>query len=409
MKNRIFAAILTIAVIMSTVFVYSPNYAFAASTDLSGKYWIGNAQVTGVFVDVADSTNGKAVQTHSATTARNQTWTLELISGGYYKIKSNLSGYYLTVDGNSSQSGASVSVATYTGASGQQWSVNEDDYGYEIRAKCSDYLLSAPVRSRTDADLPQNGTTLGMYMESFDGYNQEYWYLYKVSGYNLSINADYDDSYVERYGTTVSSRIDDMLLWLKTRMIIYAGINVSFNVNYDNVDTYLDTGSSSCAAHNSKTTMCNCGTCINSTSTALKSYHHTNYYNILYRLTNPTQSTSIRVVFSGHDMCEIRNSTHVASTTAGYTFSAARKDKDIILMFDFYTDTFDHERMIFIKNIFEFYGLTDHTDISQSGYSDKCLFGGESHNSDIVEMCTLCDHCKQLLKTNINRYNHSNG
>lgn len=409
MKNKISVAILTVAMVMSVVFAYSPNYAVAASTDLSGEYWIGNAQVTGSFIDVVDSTNGRAVQTHTVTTSRNQTWTLELLSNGYYKIKSNLSGYYLTVDGNSSQSGASVSVTAYTGASGQQWSVSEDDYGYEICAKCSNYLLSAPVRSSIDADLPQNGTTLGMYMESVDSYNQEYWCLYKVSGYTLRVNADYDDSYVDRYGTAVSSKIDNMLLWLKYRMIVYAGISVDFNVNYDNVDMYLDTGSSSCAAHNSKTTMCNCGTCINSTSSALKSYHHTNYHNILYRLTNPTQSSSIRVVFSGHDMCEIKNSTHVASTTAGYTYSAARKDKDIILMFDFYTDVFDHERMILIKNIFEFYGLAEHTIETGSGYNAHCIFGTKGYLSDNVEMCTLCDHCKQLLKTNISKYNHSNG
>lgn len=269
--------------------------------------------------------------------------------------------------------------------------------------------MSAPVRTRTDADVPSDGTTLGMYMMSFDGYDQECWILYKVSDYTLIIDADYDDAYVERYGTAVSSRIDDELLWLKYRMMIYAGIKVDFNINYDNVDTYLDTGSSSCAAHNSKTTMCNCGTCMNSVSTNLREYHHTNYHNILYRLTNPTQSTSIRVVFSGHKMCEIKNSTHVEIAATGGTFSAAWKDKDIILMFDFCMSVNYHERMIMLRNIFKFYGLSEHLDGDDDRCDDYCLFGAGTTDMDVIEMCTLCDYCKARLAANIDEYNHSNG
>lgn len=303
MKNKILTAILTIAMVVSVVFMYSPEYAIASTEDLSGSYWIGNLVGKSAFIDVTDGANGRLVQTHTIVNTRNQTWTLESLNNGYYKIKSNFSGYYLTVENNSFQSGASVCVMPYTGATGQQWSVslNDDESGYEIMARCSDYLLSAPVRTRTDADIPQDGTTLGMYMRSFDGFEQESWCLYRVSGYSISINADYDDSYVERYGSNATSRIDEALLWLKNRMIVYAGINVDFSFSYDNVDTYLDTGSSSCASHNNKTTMCNCGTCVNSTSSVLRPYHHTNYNNILYRLTNPAQSSSIRVVFSGHD------------------------------------------------------------------------------------------------------------
>lgn len=78
-------------------------------------------------------------------------------------------------------------------------------------------------------------------------------------------------------------------------------------------------------------------------------------------------------------------------------------------MFDFYTQVYKHERMMLVKNIFEFYGLTEHVIETGTDYDSNCIFGTRGHLSDNVEMCTLCNHCQQLLKTNINTYNHSNG
>lgn len=411
MKRKILTVFLAFAMLVSVAFAYSPKTFAVVSTEeenLSGVYYISNAEAKGSFIDVVDSVNGREVQTHHMA-SRDQSWTLEWIGNGAYRIKSNLSGYYLTVDNNSSSNGASVFVTNYTGASGQKWDFTEQDAGYEIGASCSNYYLSAPVTSSSNGEVPSDGTTLGMYRRTFDGYDQECWILHRVSDYTLRVDADYDDAYVERYGTAVSSRIDNELLWLKYRMMVYAGIRVDFNINYDNVDTYLDTGSSSCNAHASKTSKCNCGTCMNSVPTNLRNCHHTNYHNILYRLTNPTQSTNIRVVFSGHDMCEVSNATHTDSTTESHIFSAAWKDKDIILMFDFYKDVDYHERMIMIRNIFEFYGLSEHLNINDDRCADDCLFGAGAADRDVVEMCMLCDYCKAQLVANIDEYNHSNG
>lgn len=407
--RKVFTLLLAFAMMLTVMFTFPCNAVAEDTSEFSGTYYFTNAYLSGYFIDVESGGNSQTVKTNAITKTRNQSWTVTPIGNGYYKIRSNYSGYYLTVVNNSTSYGASVIVTTYTGEIGQQWLIrNERQDMYSFRPKCNENLcLSAPLNSGSDGQLPSNGTVLGIYNESQDSIPQEYWRLHKMTDYTLIIDADYDDFFVSRYGTAnVASRIDDALLQLKKVMLKYAGINVEFNYNYDNVDTYIDT--SDCSVANSgHSSMCNCGNCINSTSNTLNTYHHTNCTNVLYRLTNTNQQHCIRVVFSGHDMCMINNLSHVPSTKAAYIHSVARQDKDIILMFDFYNEVFDHERMIMIKNILEFYGLSDHADKSGTGYSDNCIFGNNGHLSDIVEMCTLCDHCQELLKTNINRYNHS--
>lgn len=117
MKRKILMVFLSFVMLVAVAFAYSPKVVANTLTDeeedLSGVYYISNAEAKGSFIDVVDSTNGRAVQTHSMAT-RDQSWTLEWIGNGCYRIKSNLSGYYLTVDNNSSSNGASVSVTNYT-------------------------------------------------------------------------------------------------------------------------------------------------------------------------------------------------------------------------------------------------------------------------------------------------------
>lgn len=407
MRKR-FTLFLAFAMMLAVMFTFPCNAIAEDTSEFSGTYYFRNAYVSGSFIDVENGGNSETVKVHTLVKTRNQSWTVTPIGNGYYKIKSNYSGYYLTVVNNSTVYGASVVVTTYSGATGQQWLIYNEGQGiYSLKPKCNENgYLSAPLNSGSDGQLPTNGTTLGIYNKSQDSIPQESWYLHKMTDYTLIIDADYDDAYVSRYGTAkVASRIDDALLRLKRVMLQYAGVNVEFNYNYDNVDTYIDT--SSCSVANSNySSMCSCGNCINSTVNTLNTYHHTNCTNVLYRLTNTNQQHCIRVVFSGHDMCMINNLSHVSSTKAAGIHSIAWQDKDIILMFDFYTEVFDHERMIMIKNVLEFYGLSNHAGKSETGYNDNCIFGNNGHSSDIVEMCTLCDHCQELLRTNINRYNH---
>ncbi len=408
--KRIVTLFLTVLTVLVVVFPVN-NDVKAVTTELNGVYYFRNAVVGGSFIDVENAGNGTAVQTHNLVNTRLQTWTVTPIGNGYYKIMANCSGYYLTVVNNSTSYGNNVVVTSYTGESGQQWLISKnsqtDIYSFHPRCNPNGYL-SAPIESSFEGELPYNGTTLGIYHESPDARDQEKWYLHKMTSNTLVVKADYDDAYASRYGASnVSSRIDDVLLKLKRVMLQYAGIKVEFNNNHYNVDTYLDT--SSCAAKNNHSTMCTCGSCNNSTASSLKSFHHTNFNNILYRMDNPNQANSLKVIFSGHDMCVINNSSHVASTKNACIHSAVYEEKDIILMFDFYTQVLYHEHMIMVKDILGLYGLVDHFEQDENttgGFSDNCIFGYNSHTADVVEVCTLCEHCQGILLENISTYNH---
>lgn len=94
-------AILTFAMVFATVLSFPCNAMATDTVEFNGVYYFRNAYVNGSFIDVAESTNAKAVQTHSLVKTRSQTWTAPPIGNGYYKIRSNYSGYYLTVVNNS--------------------------------------------------------------------------------------------------------------------------------------------------------------------------------------------------------------------------------------------------------------------------------------------------------------------
>jgi hypothetical protein len=246
-----------------------------------------------------------------------------------------------------------------------------------------------------------NGAQVYAYTTSpLDGYNQEVWYMYKMQ-YNLTVDADYDDTYYSRYGSNASSRLTYNLSMLKQRMIETAGIDVTFNTLYANVDSYVDTAPASCNSHSGLTAMCSCGTCVNSSASILQSYHHTNYHNILYRLTNPNQSRNIKVLYTGHQTCYSNGYSHTSNAGDAGFLSAIWKEKDIVLMMDFKTET-DHERMMTVRTILEMYGLTGHV---SSGVAN-CIFGAYANDASVREMCTLCGDCKSRLIANADEYNH---
>lgn len=74
---------------------------------------------------------------HSTKENASQLWRFERQSDSTYVIINQKTGLALTVDNNSDTDMANVSVAKYTGASGQKWYIYGDATGYEFIPACS--------------------------------------------------------------------------------------------------------------------------------------------------------------------------------------------------------------------------------------------------------------------------------
>lgn len=75
-------------------------------------------------LDVGETSDGYVCQQWSYWGGENQQWALTDLNNGYYKITSRATGYALTVADASTADSASITVAKYTGATNQQFNLD---------------------------------------------------------------------------------------------------------------------------------------------------------------------------------------------------------------------------------------------------------------------------------------------
>ncbi|GAB4004677.1 alpha-lytic protease prodomain-containing protein [Glycomyces albus] len=125
---------------------------------------------SGKCVDVPNSStaNGTGLQQYDCWGGANQSWRLEDVGGGYYRIVSESSGKCMDIDGASTANGAGVIQWTCHDGANQQWQVRDSGGGYvELVARHSGKCLDVPSSSTA------NGTGLQQY-DCWGGANQQW-------------------------------------------------------------------------------------------------------------------------------------------------------------------------------------------------------------------------------------------
>lgn len=385
-----FSAIMAIAMAVTLIVATPPMPVKAA--DLSGTYFIKN-MATAVYAGPSALSSGSAATAQSLNAYVDQSWVIQLRENNYYSIKTNGSNLYLSVQNNSSSSGATIILSPYTGADGQLWSISSLNGGYRFSPKCSlSNLLGTTLN-----DMPYNGDVMHTIPYRADGYNYELWYLREVTN-SLVIDLRYDEAYRTRYSAYVS-RMDNCVNVLKSRLLTDAGINVLALANPTEVDIYTDTATG-CASASGYNSMCSCGNCQNSTATSLKAYHHTNIDNVLYRLTN-NSGTAIRAVFTGREMCHAGQLSHISSLSNHDVFYKTWKDRDVVLIKDFMPDT-NHDALVFARAVLEMYGVTNHLNTGEY----DCIFGRDANDTNVRIDCVICSACLNTLRANADEYSN---
>lgn len=110
-------------------------------------YYTFATNVNGNYQWDIDNTNGIGMNPgsklhlwQSSDDSLNHQYKITKVSGEYYSIQVVLSGYYLTVKGNSNKTGAGITQEQWTGEEGQLWKFTKYNHGYFIQSKLGTYI-----------------------------------------------------------------------------------------------------------------------------------------------------------------------------------------------------------------------------------------------------------------------------
>ena len=141
-----------------------------------GDYWIGSAMDMNFFVDIDGVGAAPSSQNVWMWTCDNNmptqydVWTITYKSNGFYKIKQKAGDVCLEVANASKEDDANVRVFEDNDSIAQEWSIEETDNGYIIKARCNGYVLDSY------GAVVQNGSNL-MTHTSNDGMNQRFLFI----------------------------------------------------------------------------------------------------------------------------------------------------------------------------------------------------------------------------------------
>lgn len=200
----------------------------------------------------------------------------------------------------------------------------------------------------------------------------------------------YDHAYLDRF-SNASSRIVNAALELQTYYMDEFNIWVQFTQPKE-FYSYGDT----CSASYSQA--CTCGKCENPTiSSEPKQYHHTNLYNNLYRISPPTDTSTVKVAFLGHEGCEC------VEETCKSLSGLADKNRRVAVVSKF--DSVDLEAIYFIHEFGHIFGIEDHYTNFYPPYpfENHCLYGPAFTQMLQIEDITICQGCRNIVDSFFDR------
>ena len=147
----------------------------------------------------------------------------------------------------------------------------------------------------------------------------------------------------------------------------------------------------------------------------VETYHHTNIYNNVVRLTRPDLDENVLIAFFGHRSCvEGSNGSdpHPASRSIGLTYSPIG-----LVAINCFDINYDETEVLY-HEVGHLFSAPDHYGGSKSttqeakliyginSFDDDCIYGENRLHDDIIEGLVICEGCQQLIRQNANRFNH---
>lgn len=127
--------------------------------------------------------------------------------------------------------------------------------------------------------------------------------------------------------------------------------------------------------------------------------HHTNIYNILYRVPSPNEQYIVNMLFAGHGICYRRNEEH---HNAGLYGVADPSHRTAVIANHGGAES---ETITAIHEFGHFYHVKDHSKEPASyPYSNDCMYGSNWENFNTLDSIVFCEGCRSDLLKNIILY-----
>lgn len=234
---------------------------------------------------------------------------------------------------------------------------------------------------------------------------------------SVNIQPLYDYAYAGQYGNGATARINRHLEALQEKYFDEFGIVVT----YATPSLYTSYASEHCSVLANE--LCNHGTaCANSVygdndTVILQTLHHTNFWNMAYRIEEPSSSDTVNMAFLGQKMCvagsngqcspvEFRGHIIEGIDTVVILSSASEQEECLTAIHEFghLYDIIDHYEAdgsggIDTEYMNQHYGYRGYT------FSETCIYGEGKFTSNIVnEDIIICEGCRSWILENRNRY-----
>ena len=224
---------------------------------------------------------------------------------------------------------------------------------------------------------------------------------------DISVVLLYDEGYRDRY-SYAPQRVTNIAESIRTYYWNEFSLDVFISSPLE-YHSWADTCSSDCdneCTHGGDYGgLYNCHNSINTNGTvSLGLYHHTNQYNILYRIATPTNKNAVKMLFIGHNTCREVNGSCYPNTYAVQLLGLC--DKTLGISTVVWQENEEYESVIAIHEFGHFFGITDHKSQqpASSKYSDNCLYGYGGSQMVTIDEIIICQGCCNDLSAHINDY-----
>ena len=361
-----------------------------------GNFFIQCYNKTGVW-DTDTKNAGEEIECQDINEKVNCLWRLEYQNNGYYAIRQDTSGYYVTSTNGAAKLGAKASGG-FTNY--QLWKlIKQDDGNYKIQSKAnSSYYITEENgnHNRIDPDILVSNASAG---------TRQKWYLKPLT---LNLTVRYDPALTTRLGSDYRNKLlavfDNNSVGKSTKQFLLENFGIHLEILFpSSTPPYMSYPyTKNCNHRNEINTLCfdckNLGSS-NDIQNCSNGYHHKRETKFLMPSIPLEDSQYVNILFTGHNGCYSSSTKHI---TTGYAYAwTTAAENSIAVLSALFPWMSNNDKIVFIVSheILHTLSASDHS-------GGNCIMDTAS-NLNVQQNLVICQSCLTTANSNkVKLYNH---
>lgn len=361
-----------------------------------GNFFIQCYNKTGVW-DTDTKNAGEEIECQEINEKVNCLWRLEYQNNGYYAIRQDSSGYYVTSTSGAAKLGAKASGG-FTNY--QLWKlIKQDDGNYKIQSKAnSSYYITEESgnHNNIDPDILVSNASAG---------TRQKWYLKPLT---LNLTVRYDPALTTRLGSDYRNKLlavfDNNSVGKSTKQFLLENFGIHLEILFpSSTPPYMSYPyTKNCNHRNEINTLCfdckNLGSS-NDIQNCSNGYHHKRETKFLMPSIPLEDSQYVNILFTGHKGCYSSSTTHI---TTGYAYAwTTTAENSIAVLSALFPWMSNNDKIVFVVSheILHTLSASDHS-------GGNCIMDAAS-NLNVQQNLVICQSCLTTANSNkVKLYNH---